>query len=69
MGCISGEWDETEFNLFVLNDTGYNIMTMSKFLRLNVTEGQKEERRMVNWEVVKFKYPKNVEDHYRYGGQ
>ena len=44
-------------------------MIMSKFLCLNVTEGKKEERRMVNGEVVKFKYPKDVADHYRYGGK
>ena len=69
MGCISGEWDETEFNIFALNETDYNIMIMSTFLSLNVTEGKKEERRMVNGEAVKFNYPKDVADHYRYGGK
>ena len=29
-------------------------------------EGQKEEIRMVNGEVVKFKYPEIVADHYKY---
>ena len=31
-------------------------------------EGQKEKRRMMNGEVVKFKYPEVVADHYRYRG-
>ena len=44
-------------------------MIMSTFLSLNVTEGKKEERRMVNGEAVKFNYPKDVADHYRYGGK
>ena len=44
----------------------YNIMMMSTFSGLTVPEGQKEERRMVNGEVVKFKYPEVVADHYRY---
>ena len=29
-------------------------------------EGQKEERRMVNGDIVKFKYPEVVVDLYRY---
>ena len=41
---------------------------MSNFLGLTVTEGQKEERRVVNGKVVKFKYPEVVADHYRYRG-
>ena len=62
--------NETRQSLtFFLNETDCNIMIMSKFLCLNVTKGQKEERRMVNGEVVKFKYPKDVADHYRYGGK
>ena len=35
---------------------------------LTVKEVQKEEIRMVNGEVVKFKYPEVVVDHYRYRG-
>ena len=31
-------------------------------------EGQKEERRMVNGDIVKFKYPEVVVDHYIYRG-
>ena len=41
---------------------------MSTFSVLTVPEVQKEERRMVNGEIVKFKYPKVVADHYRYRG-
>ena len=36
VGCISGEWDETEFNVFVLKDTGYDIMTISTFSGLTM---------------------------------
>ena len=68
MGYLSGEWDDTEFNIFVLKDLDYNIMMMSTFLGLNVPEGQKEESRTVNGEIVKFKYPGVVVDHYRYRG-
>ena len=46
----------------------YNIMMMSKISVLTVTEGQKEERRVVNGKVVKFKYPEVDADHYRYRG-
>ena len=31
VGYLSGEWEETEFNIFVLKDTDYNIMMMSNF--------------------------------------
>ena len=57
MGCLSGEWDDADFNVFVLKDRNFNITTMSKISYLNVSDGQKGERRMVNEEVVKFKYP------------
>ena len=33
-----------------------------------MSEGQKEEKRMVNGEVLKFKDPEVVADHYRYKG-
>ena len=66
MGCIIGEWDETEFDVFILKEPDHNIMTMSNFLGLTVPECQKEERRMVNREAVKFKYPEVVVYHYRY---
>ena len=42
---------------------------MSTFLCLTVPEGWKEERIMVNEEVVKFKYPEVVADNYRYRGE
>ena len=41
MGCLSGEWYETEFNVFVFYDPDYNIMMMSNFSGLTVAEGQK----------------------------
>ena len=28
--CLSGEWDETEFNIFLMKEPGYNIMLMLK---------------------------------------
>ena len=68
MGCLSGEWDETEFNIFVLKEPDYHIMMMSTFSGLTVPEGQKEEIRMVNGEIVKFKYPEFITDHYIYRG-
>ena len=63
VGCLSGEWDDTEFNVFVLKDPDYNIIMMSTFLCLTVPEGWKEERIMVNEEVVKFKYPEVFSSH------
>ena len=68
VGCLSGEWDETEFNIFVLNDNNYNIIMMSTFSGLTVPESQKEVRSMVSEEVVKLKYPEVVADHFRYRG-
>ena len=41
-------------------------MMMSTFSCLTVQKGQKEERRMVNGEIIKFKYPEVFADHYRY---
>ena len=43
-------------------------MMMSTFSGLTVPEVQKEERRIVNGEIFKFKYPEVVADHYRYRG-
>ena len=62
MVCISSEWDKTEFIVFVLKDPDYNIITMSTFSGLTVPEGHKEERIMVNGEVVKFKHPEVIAD-------
>ena len=59
MGCLGCEWDEIEFYIYFLKDPDYNIMMMSTFLGLTVPEGQKEEIRMVNGEIVKFKYPQS----------
>ena len=44
-------------------------MMMSTFSGLTVPEGQKEEIRMANGEIVKFKYPEFVTDHYIYRGR
>ena len=43
-------------------------MMMSTLLVLTVAYGHKEEIRMMNGEVVKFKYPTVVADHYMYKG-
>ena len=53
---------------FFMKEPDYNIMMMSNFSGLTVPEGQKEERRMVNGEVVKFKYPVTAVDNYIYRG-
>ena len=63
MGCLSVEWYVTDF--FLKMEPDNNIMMMSKISGLTVPEGQKEERRMVNWDVVKFKYPEVVADHHK----
>ena len=52
--------------MYFLNDPDYNIMAMSDFLGLAVPEGQKENRSMMNWDVVKFNYPDINADHYIY---
>ena len=39
-------------------------MMMSAFSGFSVPEGYKEERRMENREVVKFKYPEVFSNHY-----
>ena len=68
VGCLSGEWEKTELNIFVLKESDYNITMMSTFSGLIVTEGQKEERSMVNGEIVNFKYPQVVAYHCIYRG-
>ena len=40
MGCISDEWDDTEFNIFDLKEYSYNIMMMSTFSGLTVMDGK-----------------------------
>ena len=47
-----------------MKEPDYNIMMMSNFSGLTVPEGQKEEIRMLNGDVIKFKYPPVVADHY-----
>ena len=68
MVYLSVEWDETELIFFVFKYPDYNIIMVSTFSGLTVTEGQKEEIIRVNGEVVKFKYPEVVADHYIYMG-
>ena len=68
MVYLSVEWDETELIFFVFKYPDYNIIMVSTFSGLTVTEGKKEEIIRVNGEVVKFKYPEVVADHYRYRG-
>ena len=36
VGYLSGEWDETEFNLYFLKEPDYNIMMMLTFSGLTV---------------------------------
>ena len=44
MGCIIGEWDDTECNIFVMKEPGYIIMMMSTFSGSTVPGGHKEEK-------------------------
>ena len=60
--CLIGEWYKTEFNVFPLKGPANNIMMMSTFLGFTMIEGQKEQTRMVNGEVVKLKYPEVLTD-------
>ena len=46
--CISGEWYEMEFTIFVMKDHDYNIMMMPNFSGLTVPEDHKEEIAMMN---------------------
>ena len=68
VGYLSGEWDDTYFDIFVMKKPDYNIMVMSTISGLTVMEGHKDEIRMVNGEVVKFNYTELFADHYRYSG-
>ena len=54
---------------FVRKEPDYNMMMMSTFSGLNVPEGHKNKRILLNGEVVKFKYLKSVTDHYVYRGE
>ena len=38
VGCLSGKWDETEFNIFGFKDPDYNIIMMSTFSGLTVPD-------------------------------
>ena len=54
---------------FVMKEPDYNITIVSTFSGLNVPEGHKNKRILLNGEVVKFKYLKSVTDHYVYRGE
>ena len=56
LGCLSGEWDDIGFNIFVMKEPDYNITMMSTFSGFTMMDDQKEEIIMVNGEVVKFRY-------------
>ena len=53
---------------FLMKKPYYNIIIISTFSGLTVPEGYKGEKRMGNGDLVKFKYPVIVDDHYRYRG-
>ena len=46
----------TNFDVLFLKEPDYNIMIISTFSGLTVSEGQKEERLVGTGEVVKFQY-------------
>ena len=41
VGCLSGGWYETDFNVYVFKKPDYTIMMMPNFLGFTVPEGQK----------------------------
>ena len=48
-----------------MKEPDYNIMMISTLSGLTVPEGQNEEIRMVNGEVLKLKYTEIIADNYR----
>ena len=64
VGCINGEWDETESIIFVIKEPSYNIMMIPTFSNLTKQDDQKEGIRMVNGQVFKFKYTAFGADNY-----
>ena len=62
VGCLSGEWDKTKFNVFVFKEPYYIIIMVLTFSGLTVSEGNKDKIRMVNREIVKFNYTEVVSD-------
>ena len=63
---LSGEWDDTELNIFVIKENDYNIMMMSIESGLTFPDEYNGGIIMVKWEVLKLKYPEIVYDNYRY---
>ena len=47
-----------------MKEPDYNIVMVSTFSGWDVPEGQKKDIRMVNEELVKFRYPEVVADHW-----
>ena len=68
VGYLSGEWDDTQFDIFVMKEPDYNIMVMSTISGLTVMQVHKKKIRIVNGEVVKFNYPELFPVHQRYSG-
>ena len=48
MGFLRGEWDEAEFNIFLMKGPYYHILIMLPYSGLAVPAGHKEERIVVN---------------------
>ena len=46
VGCLSGEWDDIEVNIFVMKEPNYNIIMMLKYSVLTVPGGQNDETRI-----------------------
>ena len=57
MGCLRGERDETEVNIFVPKEPDYNIIMIYTCSILTVTDGQKEGIIILHGVAIKFKYP------------
>ena len=57
MGCLIDERDDTEVNIFVMEEPNYSIIIMLKYSGLTVPGGQNEGTRLVHGEAIKFKYP------------
>ena len=49
VGCISGAWDETEFNVFVLKEPNHNIMMMSTFSGFDCAGGSEGREKDGEW--------------------
>ena len=57
VGCLIGEWDNTEVNIFIIKEPNYNMIMMLKDSSLTVQGGQNEGTRIVHGDEIKLKYP------------